>query len=131
MLMATNRSIAATTAGFQIVEREIPAPDAGQVRIKVQACGVYHSDAIIVEGLAARNSLSPGKGCRSICPHDEWQGRVSRCANDVTFANSAIEKPCNQAVRQLRKSAKPKTIQRRNEIEHENTDGYHIPRPTG
>jgi len=37
-------------AGFQIVEREIPAPDAGQVRIKVQACGVCHSDAIIVEG---------------------------------------------------------------------------------
>jgi D-arabinose 1-dehydrogenase-like Zn-dependent alcohol dehydrogenase len=31
-------------ADFQIVEREIPEPRPGQVRIKVQACGVCHSD---------------------------------------------------------------------------------------
>ena len=37
-------------AGFQIVEREIPEPQAGQVRIKVQACGVCHSDVFTVEG---------------------------------------------------------------------------------
>ena len=37
-------------AGFQIVEREIPEPGAGQVRIKVQACGVCHSDVLTVEG---------------------------------------------------------------------------------
>jgi D-arabinose 1-dehydrogenase-like Zn-dependent alcohol dehydrogenase len=37
-------------AGFQIVEREIPEPDAGHVRIKVQACGVCHSDVLTVEG---------------------------------------------------------------------------------
>lgn len=36
--------------GVQIVEREIPGPGAGQVRIKVQACGVCHSDAFTVEG---------------------------------------------------------------------------------
>jgi D-arabinose 1-dehydrogenase-like Zn-dependent alcohol dehydrogenase len=36
---------------FEIVEREIPNPEAGQVRIKVQACGVCHSDAITKEGL--------------------------------------------------------------------------------
>ena len=36
---------------FQIVEREIPKPDAGQVRIKVQACGVCHSDVLTKEGL--------------------------------------------------------------------------------
>ena len=36
---------------FQIVEREIPTPDAGQVRIQVQACGVCHSDALTKEGL--------------------------------------------------------------------------------
>jgi D-arabinose 1-dehydrogenase-like Zn-dependent alcohol dehydrogenase len=38
-------------AGFQIVEREIPTPGAGQVRIKVQACGVCHSDVLTVDGL--------------------------------------------------------------------------------
>jgi D-arabinose 1-dehydrogenase-like Zn-dependent alcohol dehydrogenase len=38
-------------AGFEIVEREIPEPEPGQVRIKVQACGVCHSDALTKEGL--------------------------------------------------------------------------------
>ncbi|MGA9075317.1 MAG: alcohol dehydrogenase [Candidatus Sulfotelmatobacter sp.] len=38
-------------ADFQIVEREIPKPDAGHVRIKVQACGVCHSDVLTKEGL--------------------------------------------------------------------------------
>ncbi|MGA7521598.1 MAG: alcohol dehydrogenase [Acidobacteriaceae bacterium] len=36
--------------GFEIVEREIPQPSAGQVRIKVLACGVCHSDVLTVEG---------------------------------------------------------------------------------
>jgi D-arabinose 1-dehydrogenase-like Zn-dependent alcohol dehydrogenase len=37
-------------AEFQIVEREIPTPGAGQVRIKVLACGVCHSDLFTKEG---------------------------------------------------------------------------------
>ena len=37
-------------ADFEIVEREIPNPVAGEVRIKVQACGVCHSDALTKEG---------------------------------------------------------------------------------
>ena len=37
-------------ADFQIVEREIPKPGAGHVRIKVQACGVCHSDVLTKEG---------------------------------------------------------------------------------
>src|ERR1700736_4104916 len=37
-------------ADFQIVEREIPKPGAGQVRIKVQACGICHSDVLTKEG---------------------------------------------------------------------------------
>jgi D-arabinose 1-dehydrogenase-like Zn-dependent alcohol dehydrogenase len=38
-------------AAFEIVEREIPEPGPGQVRIKVQACGVCHSDVLTKEGL--------------------------------------------------------------------------------
>ncbi|MFZ0299515.1 MAG: alcohol dehydrogenase [Candidatus Sulfotelmatobacter sp.] len=38
-------------ADFEIVEREIPKPDARQVGIKVQACGVCHSDVLTKEGL--------------------------------------------------------------------------------
>ena len=37
-------------ADFEIVEREIPEPGAGQVRFKVQACGVCHSDVFTKEG---------------------------------------------------------------------------------
>src|SRR2546428_1301037 len=37
-------------ADFQIVEREIPKPGVGHVRIKVEACGVCHSDVLTKEG---------------------------------------------------------------------------------
>jgi D-arabinose 1-dehydrogenase-like Zn-dependent alcohol dehydrogenase len=35
---------------FELVEREIPTPGAGAVRIKVQACGICHSDSFTKEG---------------------------------------------------------------------------------
>ena len=35
---------------FEIVEREIPQPGPRQVRIRVQACGVCHSDVLTKEG---------------------------------------------------------------------------------
>src|SRR5437867_9051282 len=37
-------------ADFEIVEREIPQPGPGQVRIRVQACGICHSDMLTKEG---------------------------------------------------------------------------------
>jgi D-arabinose 1-dehydrogenase-like Zn-dependent alcohol dehydrogenase len=42
--------ISAPGAEFELVEREIPNPPAGHVRIKVQACGICHSDALTKEG---------------------------------------------------------------------------------
>src|SRR5216684_9179415 len=42
-------------ADFEIVERDIPNPDAGQVRIKVQACGVCHSDVLTKDGFPGIN----------------------------------------------------------------------------
>ena len=38
-------------ADFEIVEREIPQPGPGQVRIRVQACGICHSDMLTKEGV--------------------------------------------------------------------------------
>ena len=35
---------------FEVVTREIPAPGSNQIRIKVQACGVCHSDMFVKEG---------------------------------------------------------------------------------
>jgi D-arabinose 1-dehydrogenase-like Zn-dependent alcohol dehydrogenase len=51
--MAKMRVVQVTQAGgpFELVERDIPDPGPGQVRIKVEACGVCHSDAMTREGL--------------------------------------------------------------------------------
>lgn len=42
--------VAKAKAPFEIVEREIPEPGPGTVRIKVQACGICHSDSLVKEG---------------------------------------------------------------------------------
>src|SRR5579864_8024503 len=51
--MAKMKAVQVPRAGadFEIVEREIPQPGAGHVRIRVQACGICHSDVITKEGL--------------------------------------------------------------------------------
>jgi D-arabinose 1-dehydrogenase-like Zn-dependent alcohol dehydrogenase len=36
---------------LELVERDIPEPAAGTIRVKVQACGVCHSDSVTKEGL--------------------------------------------------------------------------------
>ena len=36
---------------FELVERDIPEPGRGQVRVKVQACGICHSDVLVKDGL--------------------------------------------------------------------------------
>lgn len=42
--------VPAAGAGFELVERDIPEPRPGEVRIKVQACGICHSDVFVKEG---------------------------------------------------------------------------------
>jgi D-arabinose 1-dehydrogenase-like Zn-dependent alcohol dehydrogenase len=36
---------------FELIERDLPQPGPGEVRVKVQACGVCHSDSITKEGV--------------------------------------------------------------------------------
>lgn len=49
---STYRAAQAAAAGgpFEIVERAMPQPGPGHVRISVDACGVCHSDAFFVDG---------------------------------------------------------------------------------
>src|SRR3954465_3407539 len=51
--MATMRvaQISRPNGPFELVERPIPEPGAGTVRIKVLACGICHSDSLTKEGL--------------------------------------------------------------------------------
>src|SRR5437868_4459597 len=49
----TIRAVQVPRAGgpFELVERDMPEPQPGWVRIKIDACGVCHSDSLIKEGL--------------------------------------------------------------------------------
>src|SRR4051794_31077823 len=51
--MATMRAVQVSEPGgdFELVEREVPNPGRGEVLVRVNACGVCHSDAMAKEGL--------------------------------------------------------------------------------
>ena len=50
-MAATYKAVEISAPGtFRLVERPIVLPRAGQVRIRVEACGVCHSDAGTIEG---------------------------------------------------------------------------------
>jgi len=61
---------------FEVVERPIPEPGRGQVRIKVEACGICHSDALVKEG------YWPGIQYPRV-PGHEIAGRVDAIGADV------------------------------------------------
>ncbi len=64
-------------AKLKIVEREMPEPGAGKVRIKVDACGICHSDSFTVEG------HFPGINYPRV-PGHEIAGRVDALGDGVT-----------------------------------------------
>lgn len=51
--MPTMKAVQVSRPGgdFELVQREIPRPQPGWVRIKVEACGVCHSDMLVKEGV--------------------------------------------------------------------------------
>lgn len=63
---------------FEVVERPIPEPGRGQVRIKVEACGICHSDALVKEG------HWPGIQYPRV-PGHEIAGRIDKIGADVTL----------------------------------------------
>jgi len=50
MSQMTAVQISRPGAPFEVVKREVPEPGPNQVRIRVQACGVCHSDLFVKEG---------------------------------------------------------------------------------
>jgi D-arabinose 1-dehydrogenase-like Zn-dependent alcohol dehydrogenase len=64
-------------ANFELVERPIPEPGRAQVRIKVEACGVCHSDAIVKQS-GFRGLQYPR------VPGHEIAGRIDAVGADVT-----------------------------------------------
>src|ERR1044072_8838833 len=62
---------------FELIERDIPEPGAGQVRVKVDACGICHSDVLVKDG------LWPGLQYPRV-PGHEVAGRVDALGENVT-----------------------------------------------
>jgi D-arabinose 1-dehydrogenase-like Zn-dependent alcohol dehydrogenase len=62
---------------FEIVERPTPEPARGQVRIKVEACGICHSDELVKQG------YWPGIQYPRV-PGHEIAGRIDAVGPDVT-----------------------------------------------
>lgn len=52
--------IAQAGAGFEVVEKEVPQPGPWQVLVRTNACGVCHSDAMAVGGMASGYPRVPG-----------------------------------------------------------------------
>jgi D-arabinose 1-dehydrogenase-like Zn-dependent alcohol dehydrogenase len=77
--MATMKAVQVTKADgpFEVVERDIPEPGPGQIRIKVEACGMCHSDAFV------RAGALPGIVLPRI-PGHEIAGRVDAVGPNVT-----------------------------------------------
>jgi D-arabinose 1-dehydrogenase-like Zn-dependent alcohol dehydrogenase len=77
--MATMKAVQVSRAGgaLELVDRPIPEPGPNQVRIKVEACGVCHSDQMLKEG------LWPGIKYPRI-PGHEVAGRVDKVGSEVT-----------------------------------------------
>lgn len=70
--------VSAPGADFELVQREIPEPANGQVRIKVSACGVCHGDDIVKKG-----GNYPGIAYPRI-PGHEIIGVIEKMGSDVS-----------------------------------------------
>src|SRR5882672_6428964 len=57
---------------FEITEREIPRPGPGEVRIKVQACGICHSDAFTKDGSWLGFNIPASQGTKSWASSTNW-----------------------------------------------------------
>src|SRR5712692_1820480 len=62
---------------LRMVERSIPEPGAGQVRIRVEACGICHTDAATVTG------IYPGLNLPRV-PGHEVVGRIEALGSGVS-----------------------------------------------
>ncbi|MCB9886109.1 MAG: alcohol dehydrogenase catalytic domain-containing protein [Planctomycetes bacterium] len=76
--MATMRVVQVARAGgaFELVQREVPAPGPGELRVKVEACGMCHSDLFVKSG------AFPGLTLPRV-PGHEIAGRVDAVGDGV------------------------------------------------
>ena len=69
--------ISKANGDWELVERDIPEPGIGQVRVKVEACGICHSDVLVKDG------VWPGLQYPRV-PGHEIAGRIDALGDSVT-----------------------------------------------
>jgi propanol-preferring alcohol dehydrogenase len=78
IVMSTYRAFQVTgRRQFELVQRELRNPQPGQVRVRVDSCGVCHSDVLAVEGLRTDPS-------RPVVPGHELAGVIDAVGEAVT-----------------------------------------------
>jgi len=78
-MTASYRAVEVSEPGkLQVVERPVPEPAIGQVRIRVEACGVCHTDAATVSGTYPGLTLPRVPGHEVVGRVDAVGGGVSR-----------------------------------------------------
>lgn len=77
--MRTMRAAVVNKPGdnFEVIEKEIPEPHRGYVRIRVEACGICHSDQVV------KNGIIPGISYPRT-PGHEVAGVIDKIGEDVT-----------------------------------------------
>ena len=70
---------------FEVVKRAVPEPSPNTVRIKIQACGVCHSDAVTKEGLFPGISYPRVPGHEVVGIIDPVDAVPLMCAGITTF----------------------------------------------
>jgi NADPH:quinone reductase-like Zn-dependent oxidoreductase len=79
---------AASPANLRIVERPIPQPGEGQVLIRVEACGICHTDALTVEGQFPGLSFPRVPGHEVAGRIEAIGSRVSQWVSDSEWASA-------------------------------------------
>ena len=78
-------------AAFELVEREVPQPTRGEVLVKVEACGVCHSDVFAKEGgyPGSRSRSSPAMRSPARSRRSATASRDGKWASASASAGSA------------------------------------------
>lgn len=71
---------------FEVVMREIPDPGPNRLRIRVQACGICHSDVFVKEGYWPGSSIHASRVMRS----PAWSTRLARASRRGRRANGLV-----------------------------------------
>jgi len=81
MGMAKMRAVQVGKKGgpLELIERDLPEPGPGEVRVRVQACGVCHSDSVTKEGLLPSVSYP-------VVPGHEIAGVIDASAATLSIA---------------------------------------------